>query len=61
MLCGYSYRAILVTCNASRIRHTLGMFSYVMFVVQHPYGADTICTDTVASWSSELANNPLGT
>jgi hypothetical protein len=31
-----------------------------MFVVQHPYGADTLHSDTSAAWQPLLDQHPLG-
>jgi hypothetical protein len=57
---------VKVFCNCifiqfkSSIRYTVGNFGYIMFVVQHPYGADTLHTDTAAAWQPLLDQNPVG-
>jgi hypothetical protein len=39
--------------------YTIGEWSYLMFVVQHPYGADTIHSES-SSWGSLTVQNPAG-
>jgi hypothetical protein len=39
--------------------YTIGEWSYLMFVVQHPYGADTIHSES-SSWASLTVQNPAG-
>ena len=39
--------------------YTIGEWSYMMFVVQHPYGADTIHSES-SSWASLTSQNPAG-
>jgi hypothetical protein len=40
--------------------YNIGDWSYMMFVVQHPYGSSTI-EEKSSSWAEELGANPAGT
>jgi hypothetical protein len=40
--------------------YTIGDWSYMMFVVQHPYEVDTFHAGDPSSWASLVATNPEG-
>jgi hypothetical protein len=40
--------------------YTIGDWSYMMFVVQHPYGLDTFHGDHDNNWNSLAATNAEG-